>query len=205
MHLIVRDAPVILAPPEVGPYTTPSLTANMVLRIFLGLLANTACIVPLRLLYKNNEFAAVVFIVNVMVKTFETILHALIWRNNDLESWWPGYGLCDANPYVHNFSLGLFVTSLLAIMQNIARQVGLLRVNPLSAKEKRKRNLVQALILFPLPLLQLALTWPLTAQRYAVATLIGCAWVSYPTWQYVVFFVVAPVLVALATAGYAGT
>lgn len=205
MHLIARDEPLILSPPSIEPYTSASLTANLVCRVTLAIIANLACLVPLRLLYKNHEFAAVVYIVTVMVKNLETILHSLLWSNDDLESWWPGYGLCDATPYVHNFCLGLFNTTLLAIMRSICQQVGFLRANPLTVREKRRRNLVQALIMFPLPLIQAALTWPLTVQRYAVGTLIGCAWVGYPTWQYLVFFIIAPAVVALVTAGYAGT
>ena len=201
--LFGRDMLIIHAP---GPdtYTTASLTANLVMRVLLGLIANLVCLIPLRHLYRNGEFAAVVFIINIEIKNFDTIVNALIWRNDDTHSWWPGYGLCDISPYIRNFSLGLYVTCLLAMMRNLAQQVGLLRVNPLTVREKRRRNLTQALIMFPLPLIQMAWVWPLTGQRYVVGTLVGCSWISYPTWPYVVFMVLAPIIVALATAGYAG-
>lgn len=203
-HLYARGDALIIATPSVEPYTTSALTANLVFRVMLGTIANLVILVPLRLLYRNGELAAVVFIINIWLKNLQTVIYALIWRNDDMENWWPGYGLCDFSSFFHNFTICLFATCLLAIMRNLAHQVGLLNANPLTVKEKRKRNLIQALIMFPLPIIQLALTWPLTAQRYAVGTLIGCSWVGYGAWPYLVFFILVPLLISLLTVCYAG-
>ncbi|KAH7170366.1 pheromone A receptor-domain-containing protein [Dactylonectria macrodidyma] len=187
-----------------GSATTPSasLTANLASRVILGLLANLVCLVPLRHLYRGGEFAAVVFIANIEVINFKTVVHALIWRNDNTESWWTGYGLCDVYPYIHNATLSLYVTCLLAMMRNLAQQVGLMRANPLTVRERRRRNLGQALIIFSLPVIQLAWVWPLTAQRYLVATLVGCTWAAWPSWPYIVFFIAAPVAVSMITVFY---
>ncbi|KAM0301168.1 hypothetical protein HYE67_007007 [Fusarium culmorum] len=203
IHLFGRDDLSVIESPGPGTTTTPSLTANLVCRVLFGIIANFACIVPLKNLYRNGEFAAVVFIANIQVSNLDTIINALIWRDDDTSKWWSGQGFCDVSPYYTNFLNALFGTCLLAIMRNLAQQVGLLRANPLSVQEKRRRNLVQALIMFPLPILQVAWVWPLTMQRYAVATLVGCSWVAWPAWPYIAFFVIAPVVVALITSGYA--
>jgi pheromone a factor receptor len=205
MNLLGRDDPsIILAAPSFEPYTSPALITNLVFRVVLGIIANLICLVPLRLLYRHGEFAAVVFILNVEVKNLLAVINALIWSDDNMSEWWPGHGFCDANYFIHNFSLGLYATCLLAIIRNLAHQVGMLRANPLTVKEKRQRNIIQALIMFPFPIIQLGFTWFLTAQRYAIGTLIGCSWVGYGSWPYLVFFVLAPVVVALLTAGYAG-
>jgi pheromone a factor receptor len=204
IHLFGRDDSSIIAVPGPGTITTPSLTINLISRVLLAIIANLACIVPLKNLYRNGEFAAVVFIANIQWANLDTIINALIWRNDDTSEWWSGEGFCDLNPYYTNFTNALFGTCLLAIMRNLAQQVGLLRANPLTVHERRRRNLVQALIMFPLPLLQVAWVWPLTTQRYAVATLAGCSWVAWPSWPYMAFFVIAPVVVALVTSVYAG-
>ncbi|KAI5465620.1 pheromone A receptor-domain-containing protein [Mariannaea sp. PMI_226] len=180
-----------------------SLMVNLIMRVVLSLIANFICVVPLKHLYHGSEFAAVVFIANLMVVNLQVIINALIWRNDNTDNWWPGYGMCDLNPYLHNISVSLYVTCLLAIIRNLAHQVGLLRANPLTVKEKRRRNLVQALIMFPLPIIQLAWIWPLTSQRYVVATLVGCAWSAWPSWPYIFLFCAAPVFIAIITAGYA--
>ncbi|KAM6539921.1 hypothetical protein FALCPG4_001670 [Fusarium falciforme] len=202
-HLFGRDGSWIVVAGEAEAITTPTLTANFVCRVLLATLANIICLVPLKHLYRNSEFAAVVFILNIEVTNLDTIVNALIWRNDDTDSWWPGYGLCDLSPYIHNFNIALFVTCLLAMMRNLAQQVGLLRANPLTVRERRRRHLIQALIIFPLPIIQLCWVWPLTAQRYVVGTLVGCSWVASPSWPYIVFFVTAPVVIAIMTSGYA--
>ncbi|KAM0505051.1 hypothetical protein ACHAP8_002446 [Fusarium lateritium] len=203
IHLFGRDDLSIIAAPGPGTTTTTSLTANLVCRVLFSIIANLACIVPLKNLYRNGEFAAVVFIANIELANLDTIINALIWRDDDTSKWWSGQGFCDVSPYYTNFLNALFGTCLLAIMRNLAQQVGLLRANPLSVQEKRRRNLVQALIMFPLPIMQIAWVWPLTTQRYAVATLAGCSWIAWPAWPYMTFFVIAPVVVALITSGYA--
>lgn len=204
-HILDGRGPalVVAMAPTFPPYTNPSLTANLVCRVFLAIVANLVCLVPLRLLYRNGEFAAVVFILNIEIKNLETVANALIWRDDNIMSWWAGYGWCDVDTYIHNISIGLFVTCLLAIIRNLAQQVGMMRANALTVKEKRRRNWIQALIIFPFPLLQLALTWPLTAQRYVVGTLMGCSWIPHPSWPFLVFFVLPPPVFALITAGYA--
>lgn len=186
-----------------GPFNSPAVTANLICRVFLAIIANLVCLVPLRLLYRNGELAAVVLILTVLIKNLETIINALIWRNDDVMSWWAGYGWCDFDAYIHNATIGLFVTCLLAIMRNLSQQVGLMRANALTAQERRRRNLIQALIIFPFPILQVALTWPLTAQRYIVGTLMGCNWIPHPSWPFLVFFVLPPPIFALITTGYA--
>lgn len=201
--VVVSQDPLVLYWPSDGLNTTPALTANLVCRVVFGFIASVVCLVPLRLLHKNGEFAATVFITTAVFKNLITIVSALIWHGNDMESWWPGYGLCDVLPYFQHFIFLLFITCLLAIMRNVAHQVGLLRANPLTAKEKRRRNLVQALIMFPFPILQVILTWFLTYQRFVVGTLVGCSWTGYPTWTYIVFFLIPAPVAATITTGYA--
>ncbi|KAJ3494171.1 hypothetical protein NLG97_g4252 [Lecanicillium saksenae] len=174
-------SPLFMVTTNDPPYVTPSLTANLIVRVILGIIANLVCLVPLRLLYRNGEFAAVVFIIVVEIKNIFTILMALIWRTDDMESWWPGYGLCDVQQFVS----------------------GILRANPLTVREKRRRNFIQALIIFPLPIVQLAFTWPLAAQRYMVGTLMGCSWVPSSTWPYLLFFVIAELVMSVVAAIYA--
>lgn len=195
---------IVAAAPSAPPFTTPALTANLVCRVVLALAANAVCLVPLRLLYRGGELAAVVFIVNMELRNTQTLLYALLWRDDNFDAWWPGYGLCDLHPYFTNFSLTLYGTCLLAMMRNLSRQVGLMRVGRPSGRERRRRNLVQALIMFPLPVSQVILTWFLTAGRYAVGTVIGCAWLSDDSWLYLVFIILPPMIVSTLTVVYAG-
>ncbi|KAL6791863.1 pheromone A receptor domain-containing protein [Trichoderma sp. SZMC 28012] len=203
LYPITPDFSIFMLGPPPTIYTTPSLTVNLVCRIFFGILANLICLIPLQLLYRNGEFAAVVFILNMELENLRNIVNALIWRNDDVESWWPGYGLCDVDGHLHNFCISLYATCLLAIMRNLAIQIGSLRANPPSRREKRRRNIIQALIIFPLPLVQVAWTYPLAQQRYYVGTLVGCFWPTASAWPTIVFEILPQAVVSVITAGYA--
>jgi hypothetical protein len=184
--------------------TSNALMANLVCRILLAVIANLICLVPLRILWRNGEFAAAVFIITVILLNIDTIIMALVWRNDDVASWWPGYGLCDAHNYYFIALTCLYASSNMAIMRNLSHQVGLLRASPLSRKERRIRNFIQGLIMFPVPILQMAWVYPLSASRYLIGTLVGCAYRADRSWPTIVFFHLPNPLFALGSAYYAG-
>ncbi|KAH6694712.1 pheromone receptor [Verticillium dahliae] len=194
--LVLSPFPV---PDDVSP---TSLTANLVCRVVFGLLNNLICLVPLRLLWRNGEFSAVVFIIDVMCLNMLTVINALLWRNDDTTQWWAGYGWCDLHAFLYVPLMCLYSTSCLAISRNLSDQVNMLRANPLTHREKRKKNLIQALIMFPIPLIQMAWIYPLTAQRYIIITLVGCDWRVHGSWPYFVFFLLPAPLLALVSAFY---
>ncbi|PHH66117.1 hypothetical protein CDD81_180 [Ophiocordyceps australis] len=198
----MQDTALVFRAPSPS-YTPRGVTANLVARVSLSLVANVICLVPLRLLHRNGEFAAAVFVATVELLNLETIVLSLTWRNDDVDSFWPGYGLCDVDGFFHNAATSLYATCLLAIVRNLAQQVGMMRASPLSCREKKWRNIKQALVMFPLPIVQLAMTWPVTSQRFQVGTLVGCSWIPHPSWPNLVFFVLPLVVVGVVTAGYA--
>lgn len=197
------DQPFVAPFPNPEPYSTPGSQADLYLKLVFSCIGNLVCLIPMRNLYRHGEFAAVLFIIIVEIRNIQTFIYGLLWPNNNMDGWWLGWGLCDIHPFIYNASIGLFATCLLAIMRNLAHQVGLLRVNPLTIKERRRKNVIQALIIFPLPIIMLAFTWPLTSQRYVIAGGMGCMWTLVPAWPAIVFFALGPVVVATITVFYA--
>ncbi|UNI14183.1 hypothetical protein JDV02_000840 [Purpureocillium takamizusanense] len=197
----VGDALVVPVPSLLAQQPT-SLTVNLGFRVALGIIADLVCLVPFWILARNGEFAASLYVLNIIFLNLDTVVNSLIWRNNDTASWWPGFGFCDLDNFFRNGAKALFLTCLLAIMRNLAIQVGRLRANPLSIKERRRRILVQALIIFPWPLSVIAWTYPLAANRYVIGTLSGCDWSTSSSWPYLVFFVIPPPVVAAVTLAY---
>jgi pheromone a factor receptor len=186
------------------PHAPTTLTVNLGFRVSLAILSSLACVVPLRLLYKNGEFPAVVLILTVIILNCLTVVDSLIWRDDDVASWWSGDVWCDIHNYVYSPLLLVYAGCVLAIMRNLARQLGgSMRATPLNPRERARRALRQALVIFPLPVLQLAWIYPLAVQRYGISPLVGCVWLSDTSWPYVVFFVIPPPLLATLTAYYA--
>ncbi|KAK2013244.1 pheromone receptor [Colletotrichum eremochloae] len=193
----------LIPDPPSAPYTDTSLQANLVCRVVLALLANAGCWVPLRNLCRQGELAPVVFVGTVVVANCLAVVNALAWRDDDVDRWWDGRVWCDLHAYLYQPLIPLYWLSVVAITRNLAQQMGLSRAGPLSGRERRRKMLVQALIMFPLPVIQAGLLYPISSQRYRIVTLTGCMWSGHPSWPLFVFFLAPRLLAVLASVYYA--
>ncbi|KAH7349483.1 pheromone receptor [Plectosphaerella cucumerina] len=165
----------------------------------MGFVAIFACLVPLRLLYRNKEFAAIVFVVNDLGLCLINTINALIWHDDNMDNWYTGFGWCDLHPYLYVPMMTLFTTSVLAHSRGMAEKVSLVRASPMTKRERRRNYLMQSLIMFPLPIVQLAWMYPLTAQRFVLTTLVGCDWRVDGSWPWLTFFILPiPILSIIA-------
>ncbi len=180
------------------PYD-PGMTANLVCRLIFGPIARLASWVPFRVLWRHGEFAAAVMTATNWILVLFLVVNAAIWPDGDHDRWWLGYGWCDIQMYCQFAMSTIYGACVCAIMRRLAKQVGLSRVSDLSAKEKRNRVLVQSLIIFPVPLLQVVLTFLVQAQRYTIMPVNGCGKSYDPDVIYLIFFVLpSPIFTALA-------
>lgn len=181
-----------------------SLTTNLICRVVFSALSNMLMWVPLKLLHRNGEFAAVVFIIITMIYNAFTGINALIWRNDDTSSWWLGQGYCDVYVYINYPMTTVYTACVFANMRRLADKISLMRADSPSLHERRRRNLIEALIIFSVPLLQVAWTYPTSVHRYYILTLSGCTWWPSQTWPTVAFFTIPQPAFALGAAWYAG-
>jgi pheromone a factor receptor len=183
---------------------SPNLEVNFVLRVVLGILAILVCIVPGKLLFQHGDLGAVVWVANVTLSNLINVTNALIWHTDDTSTWWPGPGFCDIQTFIVFPMQTQYACCILVIMRNLAHNVGLSRVTSLTKAEKRRRYLVDALIIFGPALVEVGATYPLNAYRYQIKTLEGCsAWYAYD-WVFLVFFVLPVAIVTLLCIVYAG-
>lgn len=209
LSVSTMELPSYMTTPElrVGPpppYTNTPLHINLFFRVFLGILGNMCCWVPMRLLWKNGEFSASIYCVAVMTLNCYYIVNALIWRDDNVKEWYAGYGWCDLQMYTVFAIQTLYSACIFAIMRNLANKVGMMRATSLTAREKRRRNLFEALIIFPFPFLQVVMTYFVLAQRYNVSTLIGCTNFYYRTWPYLIIYHIPTNAYTLLTVFYGG-
>ncbi|KAK7949728.1 pheromone A receptor-domain-containing protein [Apiospora saccharicola] len=179
------------------------LRANLVCRVLFAIIGTLLCWVPFRLLWRNGEFAAIVFIVGVVINNVFTVINSLLWRNDYWGSWWDGQGWCDLQVWLAAPLGTIYAAAIFAIMRHLAQQVGMMRVTTLSPQEKRRRNLIQAIIIFPVPLVQLAFTWFDLGQRYIIGTLVGCSATYDNSWPKILVYIIPPVIFALGSVPYA--
>lgn len=187
-----------------GPVSQASLTTNVVCRVIFTTLSNLLMWVPLKLLRRNGELAAVIFIVVTMIFNLFTAVNSLIWHTDDTSTWWMGWGYCDVYNYINYPVLTVYTSCVFAIMRNLADQISLMRADSLSLREKRRRNIIQSVIIFLVPLIQVACIYPTSLHRYYVMPLVGCGWWPSRTWLSFVIYCIPPPVFALGAAWYAG-
>ncbi|KAI0857412.1 pheromone A receptor-domain-containing protein [Xylaria cubensis] len=187
---------------EQAPATNPGLLANLVSRVILAFASILVSWVPFRLLVRNGEFAAVVFIVDVATINLITIVNSVIWHDDDWSTWWDGAGLCDIEVYLIAPLQTIYAASIFTIMYHLAQQVKVTGAAR-GRSERTRRNLIQAAIIFPVPLVQLIFTWFDLAQRYIIGTLIGCSAVYDASWPKILVYDAPPAVFALLAVPYA--
>ncbi|TRX91118.1 hypothetical protein FHL15_007906 [Xylaria flabelliformis] len=187
---------------EQAPATNPGLLANLVSRVILAFASILVSWVPFRLLVRNGEFAAVVFIVDVATMNSITIVNSVIWHDDDWSTWWDGAGLCDIEVYLMAPLQTIYAASIFTIMYHLAQQVKITGAAR-GRSERTRRNIIQAAIIFPIPSIQLIFTWFDLAQRYIIGTLIGCSAVYDASWPKILVYDAPPAVFALLAVPYA--
>ncbi|KAI8627391.1 pheromone A receptor-domain-containing protein [Xylariaceae sp. FL1651] len=185
------------------PTANPGLLANLISRVILAVIGNLLCWVPLRLLFRNGEFAAVVLIVDVAIMNIFTIVNSIIWHSDHWDTWWEGTGLCDIEVYLSGPLQTIYAASIFTVMYHLVQQIKVTRATRLDQQETTRRNLIQAAIIFPIPLVQLLFTYFDLAQRYIIGTLIGCSAVYDSSWPKNLVYDAPPAMFALLSVPYA--
>ncbi|KAI1317170.1 GPCR fungal pheromone mating factor [Xylariaceae sp. FL0255] len=188
---------------DVGLGGNPALLANLIARVLLAFVGTVLCWVPLVLLWRNGEFAAAVLIVDVMVMNVFTIINSVIWNSDDVSNWFDGTGLCDIQVYLQGPLRTIYSAAIFTVMYHLSTQVKVSRATRLGQREKTIRNRLQAAIIFPLAIFQLAFTWFDIAQRYIIGTLVGCTAVYDNSWPKTLIYDAPPAVFAVLTVPYA--
>jgi hypothetical protein len=191
-----------VAAPQPGP--NPHLTANLVARLVLCPVAVLLSWVPLRVLWRKGEFTACVMTINNCVLIFYTLVNAAVWHDQDIASWWDGHGWCDLQTYTVFPMTTVFCACVCAIMRRLALTIGQMRTTTQSAREKRSQILAEALIIFPVPLIQVAMTYLVQLIRYTVMPVNGCGRAYDGNVIYLLFFVLPTPIFTAAACVYAG-
>ncbi|KAK2604557.1 hypothetical protein N8I77_007475 [Diaporthe amygdali] len=184
-----------------GPSTGQLL--NIIFKCILHFGAVAACLVPLQLFSVSGELAGVVLVISSGIMNFYQFINALVWHNDDIANWPRGYGWCDVQLASACPLETLVAASICAILRNVANQISSLRATALTGNEKRRKNLVHALIIFPVPLLQGILYYFVIAVRYNISGIIGCQAVYQTNWVFLVFFLLPCPIFALSAGYYA--
>jgi pheromone a factor receptor len=142
---------------------------------FLTLLTILLSIAPFiwHIKHRNLPASSLVFWI-VLVDIFYFI-NALIWPNDDLDSWWRGYGLCDLEVKLQVAATIGIPTSLVCIMRNLARVLDTSRtVLQPSPAQRRRQYAIEALLCFGAPVYMIIAHYVVQNVRYYIFGISGC-------------------------------
>ncbi|KAI6092554.1 pheromone A receptor-domain-containing protein [Hypoxylon rubiginosum] len=183
----------------------PALAANLAFRVMMAILGTMLCWVPLKLLWRNGDFAASCLIVVVTILNVFTSLNSIIWSSDNWNVWWDGAGLCDIQIYLQQALYTAFAASIFAIIHHLAEQVRLDRATPVDREERGYIIWSQIAIIFPIPLIQVLFTYFDISQRYKIGTLVGCMPVYDVSWPRVLLYEAPTPAFVYASVPYAVT
>ena len=193
-----------------SPVSTPGLLPNLVARVSLSVLGTILCWVPFRVLVRKGEFAAVVLIATVCILNVITVINSLVWSSDDYIHWFSGRGLCDIEAYLLVPLETTYAAAVFALVRRLAGQVRI-AASPFANKNiadqdlKRFRRwalVSQAVVIFAIPVIQVAFTWFDLAQRFIVGTLVGCSAVYDNSWPKILVFDSPPTVFTFASVIY---
>lgn len=185
-----------------GPSTGQLL--NIICRSILHFAAVVACLVPMQLFCRSGELAGATLVISGALMNLYHFTNTLTWHNDDIANWPRGYGWCDIQLASAVPLETLVAASTCAILRNVAVQISSLRATTLTGSEKRRKNLAHALIIFPVPSLQVILYFFVIKMRYNISGIIGCQAVFQTNWVFVLFFLLPCPILSLCAGYYAG-
>jgi pheromone a factor receptor len=184
-----------------GPSTEQLL--NIIMRCILHLAAFVACVVPMHLFCRNGELSGATLVASSAIMNLYHFANTLTWHNDDVANWPRAYGWCDIQLASAVPLETLVAASTCAILRNVANQISSLRATAPRSSEKRRKNLIHALIIFPVPLLQVVLYFFVIGMRYNISAIIGCQAVFQTNWVFLVFFLLPCPIFSLCAGYYA--
>jgi pheromone a factor receptor len=189
-----------------GVFVDPDYIVNRANAIVMPIFIAIAMIVvylPARDFYAKRNFAACSMIASVTLLNLYQFLNALIWNSSDTTHWYTGVGLCDIEVNSRYMLSTALMTSIFCFVKNLA---GVFRTDGLylTSGMKQKRLIIDILICWLLPFLQVAFRYFVSLGRFSVFPIFGCYDELDGSWPYIVGYVMWFPIFTFLTLVYSG-
>lgn len=174
---------------------------NAVMLPTFAFLAIVVTYLPLSAFYSMNVFAPCMIVIVLDLTNFMSFINAIIWPNDNWDSWWAGYGLCDIEGTLRYPVTLAFACALCCFSKSMAEALDIDKASLYqSLAMKRRKLLSDALFCCAAPVLQLALHYVVQSGRYGIVPVFGCADQIDNSWPTIVILVLpAPIFTLLNT------
>lgn len=176
---------------------------NIILRCLLHFAAVVLCVVPMHLFCRSGELAGATLVASGVVMNLYHFCNTITWYNDDIASWPRAYGWCDLQVATTSPLEAMVAASTCAILRNVSNSIMSLRTTELRKSERRRKNLIHALIIFPIPFLQVILYFFVIERRFNILGIIGCRGSFKTNWVFLIFFLLPCPIFAFCAGYYA--
>ena len=132
-------------------------------------------IAPLVWHVRNRNLAASSLIFWIVFNNIFYFINAIIWPNDDLDSWWRGYGLCD---FEVKLQLAVTIgvpTSLVCIMRRLAKVLDTNQTVLQPTRAQRTRQyVIEIMLCFGAPVYMVIIHYIVQNVRYYIFAISGC-------------------------------
>lgn len=155
--------------------------------------------------FKNRNLAAGSLVFWIIILNLTNFINAIIWPNDNVSTWWLGYGLCDIEVKLFVGTWVALTGALACIMRNLARVMDTANtvLVPSKAQQLRQRVIEIALI-FAAPVLLMLFHYIVQSNRYYLWAIAGCNPGFDNSWVSIVLIFIWPPIFSLIDTYYAG-
>ncbi|KAI9746626.1 MAG: a-factor receptor [Claussenomyces sp. TS43310] len=184
--------------------TASHTSAGTIALSVFACLAFLLLIVPFIWHYRNRNVGACTLIFYLNLQNMFTCINAIIWPNENYDSWWIGTGLCDIEVKLQQPLVTGVVCSVACIFRNLANALDTDHAHiSLTSASKRRKAFIDIAICCGLPILQIVLHYIIQVNRYYIGAIGGCAASYDNSWPTIVIMYIWPVVLSLMSCYYA--
>jgi pheromone a factor receptor len=151
------------------------------------------------------NISACSLIIYIFLANLFTLINSLLWPTNDYANWFSGIGLCDIETKLQLPIITGIAAATACLTRELAEALDTKSAKVTSTRrDRRNKIIIDSLLCFALPTLQIILHWLVQDVRFFLAVLAGCGASYDASWPTVVIMYIWPVIFSLLSCIYSG-
>lgn len=186
----------VIVPPGVPSVAhSPSTEATAIAFATFSLLIALIICPSLSWHASNRNVGATVLVAAAIYANFQNFLNAVIWPNDDLDSWYNGVGLCDVEIRIQIMLQSLYPAAVSCILRALARAMDTNRASWAQTRSQRRRTYaIDFVCCLGIPSIQMITLYIVQPFRYWIYGISGCVVPGDLSWLRIVLMLLPPLL-----------
>lgn len=154
---------------------------------------------------KGRNYPAAILIFWVVLLNVFSFVNAIIWRNDDIDSWFSGHIYCDVESRLLLGSYSGAPGALICVMRSLAMIFDTNNATLVPSEGQRKKDLIFMLVFcWAFPIYIMAVYYIVQPARYLLFGIVGCVPLADESWLSDILILIWPLVLTLISVYYAG-